>query len=306
MIFNKNIGLFLISIFVLSACDTAEDEPVPNSSDVSFTTVSPLGENVNDSAALDAGPEVSYDGLELYFHSDRTGDLDIYVSKRASTADSWGPAESLSASINSSENDKDASISKDGLTLVIASDRTGTAGGYDLYLSTRLSVNDPWSLPASLGNVVNSDLNESGADLNADGRLLYFHSDRTGADALGFSSLGGDDIYASNRVAVGSAWGAPVNLGTNVNSTGDDAAPEAASDSLTLYFHSTRPGGAGSHSIWSATRATVNDIWGVPALVPAPVNSAAKDVGPGLSTNWKTLYFASDFGGNTNIWIAEP
>jgi len=305
MIFNKNIGLFLISIFVLSACDTAEDEPVPTSSDVSFTTVTMLGANVNDATALDAGPEVSYDGLELYFHSDRTGGeggLDLYVSKRASTSDSWGAAENMGASINSSGNDKDASISKDGLTLVIASDRS-TTSGYDLYLSTRASLSDPWSAPASLGNVVNTNLNESGADLNADGRLLFFQSDRTDVNAGGF---GGDDIYASNRATLTAAWEAPVNLGSNVNSTGSDSAPEAASDLLTLYFHSTRAGGAGSHNIWRATRATVNDIWGVPALVPAPVNSASKDVEPGLSTNWKTLYFASDFGGNTNIWIAEP
>ena len=301
MFFYKRFTLVFLSALILSACDSAEDNAAPTSSDVIFTTASVLGSNVNDPAAIDAGPEVSFDGLELYFHSDRaggSGGLDLYVSKRATTDETWGAAVNLGATINSDADDRAASLSKDGLTLVIASDRTGTIGGYDLYLSTRASVNDAWSAPANLGNVVNTSFNESGADLNVDGLVMFFHSDRSG--------FGSDDLYGTNRATLSDPWAPPVNLGSNVNSADFDTAPEAASDLLTLYFHSTRAGGVGPINIWKSTRATINDVWGVPALMPAPVNTASSDLGVGLSGDWKTIYFASDFGGNRDIWKAEP
>lgn len=301
--FSKSVfPLFLISAFTITACDTAEDESVPASSDVSYSKVTMLGTNVNDSAAIDAGPEISFNGLELYFHSNRTGGLgglDLYVSKRASTNDSWGPAISLGATINTASDDRAASLSKDGLTLIIASDRAGGEGLNDLYESTRTTLTGDWSTPVNLGNVVNTAFNESGADLKADGLLIFFHSDRPGG-------LGGDDLYATSRVSAQHLWETPIHLGTNVNSSDFDTAPEAASDLLTLYFHSTRIGGAGSHNIWRATRASITDIWGVPVLLPAPVNSTAADLGVSLSSDWKTLYFASDFGGDREIWQAEP
>lgn len=301
--FSKTIyPLILLSTFVLSACDTVEDESVPASSDVSYSKVTMLGTNVNDSTAIDAGPEISFNGLELYFHSTRDGGLgglDLYVSKRASTSDSWGPAVSLGATINTTADDRAASLSKNGLTLIIASDRSGGEGGNDLYKSTRATLTDDWVTPVNLGNVVNTAFNESGADLKADELLIFFHSDRPGG-------LGGDDLYATSRVSVQDPWEPPVHLGTNVNSSDFDTAPEAASDLLTLYFHSTRAGGAGSHNIWRASRTSITDIWGVPVLVPAPVNSTAADLGVSLSSDWKVLYFASDFGGNREIWKAEP
>lgn len=302
MFAKTEYALILLSMFILTGCDSVEDESVPTSSDVSYTKASMLGTNVNDSVAIDAGPEISFNGLELYFHSNRNGGLgglDLYVSKRASTSDSWGLAVSLGATINTTADDRAASLSKDGLTLIIASDRPGGEGGNDLYTSTRATLTGAWSEPVNLGNLVNTAFNESGADIKADGLLMFFHSDKP-------EGLGGDDIYATSRVSVEDLWELPVHLGTNVNSSAFDTAPEAASDLLTLYFHSTRTGGAGSHNIWRATRASITDIWGVPVLLPAPIQSADADVGVSLSTDWKTLYFASDFGGNREIWQAEP
>jgi len=301
---TKILPFVILSSLILAACDSVEDELPPVSSDMNYTEVNLLSNNINDDTAIDAGPESSFNGLELYFHSNRTGGsggLDLYVSKRASKNDSWGPAVNLGATINSAADDRAASIAKDGLTLIFASDRVGGTGtdNLDLYISTRTSLTADWSTPTNLGTVINTTFNESGADIQAQGLLMFFHSDRPGG-------LGGDDIYAVNRASILDPWGEPVHLGTNVNSSDFDTAPEAASDLLTLYFHSTRPGGTGSHNIWRSTRASITDIWSVPVLLPAPVNSAAADLGVGLSSDWKILYFASDFGGNRDIWQAEP
>ena len=304
MKFNKNIALILFSVFILFACATEEaEETTPKSFDASFTNISMLDTNVNDENALDAGPEVSQDGLELYFHSSRTGGtggLDLYVSKRATTDDSWGAATNVS-SVNSTENDSDASLSTDGLSLFITSDRTGGQGAKDLYVSTRATVDDAWASPANLGNIVNTASNEFAADIASDPRLLFFTSDKSGG-------LGGEDIYASQRATSQDPWQEPVNLGSNINSSDFDAAPQIASDMLSLYFHSERTGGSGANSIWRATRPTIDGIWGAPVLIPVPVNSVASDTDAGLSSDWKSLYFSSDFrdiGGNQDIWLAD-
>ena len=305
MIKTKLLPLVLLSAFILAACDSVEDESPAVSSDINYTKVELLGSNINDDTATDAGPEVSFNGLELYFHSNRaggSGGLDLYVAKRASKNDAWNPAVNLGTPINTSADDRAASISKDGLTLIIASNRAtvDSKGGIDLYVSTRATLSDDWSAPTNLGGVVNTAFNESGADIQAEGLLIFFHSDRPGG-------LGGDDIYATSRVSLSDPWEPPVHLGTNVNSSDFDTAPEAASDLLTLYFHSTRPGGAGSHNIWRSTRASITGIWGVPELLPASINSTTANLGAGLSSDWKTLYFASDFGTNSrDIWQAEP
>src|SRR5713226_1041346 len=56
-----------------------------------------LGPVVN-SEFNDQHPAISVDGLSLYISSDRPGgfgDMDIYVSHRASLDDDWGPPQNL-------------------------------------------------------------------------------------------------------------------------------------------------------------------------------------------------------------------
>ena len=128
------------------------------------------------------------------------------------------------------------------------------------------------------------------------GLSLFFHSDSSGIT----------DLYVSTRPSIVAAWGTPVNLGATVNSVLFDVAPEISSDGLSLYFHSTRAGGLGSHEIWRTTRTRVTNPWSTPVAMPAPVNTAVSDLAPSLSDDWQTLYFASDSGGNRDIWQAVP
>jgi len=76
----------------------------------------------------------------------------------------------------------------------------------------------PWGDPVNLGPVVNSPSNDQHPAISKDGLSLYITSDRPGG-------LGGSDIWVSQRASSGDPWGAPENLGPNINSAGNDVAP---------------------------------------------------------------------------------
>ena len=59
-----------------------------------------LGPGINLSPASDGGPAISKNGLSLYFHSNRSGNFDLYVSQRESKDSPWGEPHNLGPTIN--------------------------------------------------------------------------------------------------------------------------------------------------------------------------------------------------------------
>lgn len=88
----------------------------------------------------DAAPTVRADGREMLFHSPRSGTLgfaDLWVSTRQSIHEAWSSPVNLGAPLSTTAFDQQPSLSHDGRTLVWASDRTGSVGGLDIWMSTR-------------------------------------------------------------------------------------------------------------------------------------------------------------------------
>jgi len=137
-----------------------------------------LGTTVNTSS-VEGGPTVSSDGLELYFHSNRPGygDFDLYVSKRATRNDPWGPASNLGPAVNSPSNESAPYLSPDGLLLIFQSPRPGGYGEFDLWMARRASRSAPWQAAVNLGLKINGPLGEYRACLAPDGPALYFMRD---------------------------------------------------------------------------------------------------------------------------------
>ncbi|KAB2646445.1 MAG: hypothetical protein DVB27_07165 [Verrucomicrobia bacterium] len=100
---------------------------------------------------------------------------DLYLSQWDGRT--WSHPEPL-ASINSASNDRGPAFSQDGRYLYFTSDRAGGAGGYDLYVARW--DGKAWGGVESLGQPVNTAANELGPALSADGKRLYFSSDRNG------------------------------------------------------------------------------------------------------------------------------
>lgn len=139
-----------------------------------------LGSGVNTDAD-EGGPAFFEDDetgtVTLYFNSTRLGGpgkADIYASTLQGDG-TFGSAV-LVAELSSPFNDQQPAIRRDGLEMFLASDRTGTLGNVDLWVSTRASTSDPWSTPVNLGPVVNSVFADGGPELSRDGTELYFHS----------------------------------------------------------------------------------------------------------------------------------
>ncbi|MFH1718008.1 MAG: M56 family metallopeptidase, partial [Planctomycetota bacterium] len=100
-----------------------------------------LGSPINTSD-FDVQPSISADGMTLFFTSNRSGNLDLWVTTRATIAEQWGPPINLGSVVNSSADDVFPCISADGKTLYFNSSRPGGVGSYDLWQVSILPVVD--------------------------------------------------------------------------------------------------------------------------------------------------------------------
>lgn len=136
-----------------------------------------LGPPVNTSSGEDY-PSISTDGCTLYFSSDRSGVLDLWVTTRLTADANWSEPVSLGPTVNSSTYDWAPSISGDGRMLFFTSSRPGGYGGYwgDVWVTTRPTTDANWGEPVNLGPTVNSSSHDTEPDISADGSALYFTS----------------------------------------------------------------------------------------------------------------------------------
>jgi Tol biopolymer transport system component len=89
---------------------------------------------------FESRPSVRFDGLEVFFFSDRPGGFggaDLWVAKRETVFDRWSTPVNLGSAINGSADDQQPYIAADRETLYFASNRPGGSGRLDLYVSTR-------------------------------------------------------------------------------------------------------------------------------------------------------------------------
>jgi len=163
--------------------------------DALWGTPENLGPTVN-SGQWEQAPTISSDGLTLYFESNRQGQGDIWFTTRASMRDAWTSPKALGAPVNTTYNEWGPCLSRDGLVLFFTSDnRPGGMGDYDIWVTTRVTVDSPWSVPVNLGPGINSPAKELVPTLSPDDSVLYFASGRPGG-------YGGYDIYQAPIIPV--------------------------------------------------------------------------------------------------------
>ncbi len=237
-------------------------------------------------------PAITADGRALVFTA-RKGpaaldDEDIYIARRVNAGGGFGKPRSISAHINTRLNEGAASISGDGRTLVFtACNRPEGRGDCDLYYSRREA--GEWSAPVNLGPTVNSNAWDSQPSLSADGRTLYFSSNRAGG-------LGSYDIYVTT-LREDAIWAPAQNLGAPINSVGQDLAPFLHASGTTLYFASDGPVGMGGLDLFRAGRRGKG--WDAPQNLGYPLNTFEDEGSLFVTTDNHTGYYSRGLNRDT-------
>ncbi|MFZ2285383.1 MAG: OmpA family protein [Bacteroidales bacterium] len=170
--------------------------------------------------------------------------------------------------LNSEFEDGTASFSSDFTEVYFTRCEAGKreSKGCVIMFSTRDGTR--WSDPEKLELLADS-LVAAHPSISPDGQTLYFVSDMPGG-------LGGKDIYRSTRTSPGSPWSRPENLGTDINTRGNELFPYIRENG-TLYFASDGHIGMGGLDIFRATPQSDNS-WIVQNMRP-PINNPADDFG---------------------------
>src|SRR3989442_2128325 len=179
-----------ISLALLAGCGPESSERVLGIRAMSFAN-SEWSEPVNLGPAINTafneqGPNLSNDGLTLYFGSDRpggSGAFDIWVARRACADCPWDAPVNLGPVVNTSASETGPGLSIDGHMLFFTSTRAGGQGLSDLYLSHRGDPKDDfgWESPMGLGPDVTTPANEAGAE--------YLQSAEDGSGNLSFTRV---------------------------------------------------------------------------------------------------------------------
>lgn len=232
---------------------------------------------------------------------DATGKMMVFTRRTGNQEDLWISflqAGAWSAPSpwagNSNQNEGAHVISADGKTIVFtACGREGGFGGCDLYSSDFRQGR--WTRPKNMGQVINSRAWESQPSLNANGRILYFVSDRPGG-------MGGYDIWMSFKGPAG--WTPPVNAGPNINTEKDELSPCLHADGLSLYFRSEGWPGFGSQDLF-VSRKSREGSWEQPLNLGYPLNDHRDQGAMAVSLDGKSAYYTDQRIGSSNQLLAS-
>lgn len=194
--------------------------------------------------------------------------------------------------VNSAAADGCPIESRDGLSLFIASTRTGGTGN-DIWAADRASLADPFAGLTKLASPVNGSANDF-CPTPIDGNYLLFVSDRPGAETCN-AGPGRGDMYVVRRNAA-EGWGQPRHLGCAENGTGPNTTGAEFSPSLVnigretyLYFSSDV---SGNQDIYRS-RLGENGQFGPPVPV-TELNSAYDDRMPNVRSDGREIVFSSN------------
>lgn len=209
-----------------------------------------------------------------------SSDEDLMISTRINGE--WIPAQSLSKDINTPFNEGASTISADGRTLIFTScEGRPSFGSCDLYITYR--EGNKWSKPENLGATINSRYWESQPSLSADGRVLYFASNRPGG-------FGKRDLWVSKLRRNG--WSPPSNLGKDVNTQYDETTPFIHVNGKTLFFSSEGHPGLGGFDLFVTHKK--DTAWSVPTNLGYPVNTRFDEISLFINAGGTHGYYAKE------------
>lgn len=189
--------------------------------------------------------------------------------------------------------------SPDGLSLYMASNRPGGKGLLDIWMATRESTSDPWGVPVSLPEPINSAADDFCPTPIHGGGLLFVS--RRAVEGV---TCGLGDIYFA-RLNPARGWSEPEHLACapeGPNSALDEQGPSYVQGRL--YF--SRGSGVVPGDLYVTD--TIGDMRFGPASVIAELSDAvANDIQPNVRKDGREIVFSSNRAGGEggqDIWSA--
>lgn len=207
---------------------------------------------------------------------------DFFLSE--AEGNNWTTANNMGRPVNSTFNEGAQCISADGrwLYYTLCNGPAGF-GSCDIYYAFQnFGI---WSTPENCGKRINSANWDSQPSISADGKYLFFTSNRPGGQ-------GGSDLWASKMGADG-YWEPAYNLGTTINTPADESSPFMHPDGATLYFASDgHPGMGGTDLFYS--KLDLTNGWQTPVNLGYPLNTSGMEATLHVSTDGGTAFYSSD------------
>jgi outer membrane protein OmpA-like peptidoglycan-associated protein/tetratricopeptide (TPR) repeat protein len=258
----------------------------------------------------DFGPKLANDNT-LYFSSSRTiskkktgwkeeSYLDVYQATLFENDSLSAPTEV--EDVNTIWHDGPACVSSDGNTIYFSRDSRVVDDYEDIkniktkfsqmYLFKATKVNNKWTEPKQLP-FNNNTYSISNPSISLDGKTLYFNSNMPGG-------LGGNDIWKV-EISDGDVYGAPINLGSKINTEGNEQFPSITDDNV-LYFSSDSRQGLGGLDVYVINLNKSEDAQNL----GKPVNSEKDDFSFSFNTKRNLGFFSSNREESDDLYIAKP
>lgn len=259
----------------------------------------------------DFGPLFYKDGL--YFASARNATrktfkwtdepyLDIYRANVNQDGTITNPEEVKG--LNTPWHDGPVVFTADGKTAYLATETFNQSKGFEkdketnskvgnVSLYEAVMVNGQWekSIPLPFSSVEYATSNPS---LSKDGMTLYFSSNMPGG-------MGGNDIWKVTINKDGS-FGIPQNMGSKVNTPGNESFPFISEDNKTLYFASSGHLGFGGYDVFMVDLAKGSGA----VNLGKPINSEKDDFSFTFNSEKNMGFLASNRSGIDNLYKAIP
>jgi tetratricopeptide (TPR) repeat protein len=205
-------------------------------------------------------PVVSYDGSTIAYTEVRGVTNVIYYSKKE--RGKWQPPLEITNDLNAGEDCSTSALNRDGTELFLY--KKDNEDG-NIYSSNY--IDDKWTPIKKLNKNINTKFYESHASISANGKKLYFASNRDGGK-------GQLDIYVSERDGTGD-WGVAVNLGDSINTPYNEDNPFITENDSTLFFTSEGHLSFGGFDVFKSNKSAKG--WKKPTNLGYPISTTDDD-----------------------------
>ena len=228
-----------------------------------------------------------YQAVKTVFSWNQSQFLDLYYTPESENGTYSNPAP-FHTNVNTRLHEGPTAFYNEGTKMIFTRNNLidgkqgkSKEGIVKLKLYTSELINGNWSKPAPLP-FNNNEYSVGHPTVSADGHTLYFSSDKPGGK-------GGTDIYKATWS--NNQWGEAENLGSEVNTEGNELFPFLHADNV-LFFSSNGHGGLGGLDIFRYDPGS-NSV----ENVGAPVNSIKDDFGLIASRDLHSGFFSSNRNG---------